>query len=227
MPWEYRSTEVLSTPLKTDVAILGAITALEAEEVEAERLEDSRIDHVIDVWKRWPERTTGSPELTEEVRKDFSKVVEKIDEHGGEKDEPYGLRYDHPNSVVEYVISLLRHYRPNFDSLPREEQRGLVKGGCKRVTRYLKDTRELSAFLEYGVSNTDFRSKVEDAERDIHAAELQDVQELSSLKLGEELGVAAPPSDLVKRTNSTANAMAKRGRGCSSPTSERRVGGHG
>jgi hypothetical protein len=212
MPWGYRRTEVLSTPLKTDTAILGAITALEAEEVEAERLEDSRIDHVIDVWKGWSERTTGPPELTEEESKDFSKVVDKIDEHGAEKDEPFGLRYDHPNSVIEYVISLLRHYRPNFDSLPREEQRGLVKGGCKRVTRYLKATRELSAFLEYGVSNTDLRSKVEDAERDIHAAELQDVQELSSLKLGEELGVAAPPSDLVKRTNSTANAMAKRGR---------------
>jgi hypothetical protein len=210
--WGYRSIEVLSEPLKTDTAILAAVTALEAEEVEAESLEDSLIDHVIDVWNEWPERSKEEPELSEEEREDFDKVLEKKMEHWLERDEPYGARYDHPNRVLEYVVGLLRHYRPEFDGLAPEEQRSLVKHACKHVTQYLKALRGLLAFLEYGVPDKDVRRKIEDAERAIEAAELQDVEELSSIKLGKELGVAAPPSDLVKRTNSTANAMAKRGR---------------
>jgi hypothetical protein len=212
LEWGYRSIEVLSAPLKTDTAILAALTALEAEEIEAESLEDSLIDHVIVVWKEWPERSKEEPELSEEERESSDKVMEKMDEHWMEHDEPYGARYDHPNRDLEYVVGLLRHYRPEFDDLSPEEQRGLVKHACKRMTRYLKALQELLAFLEYGVPDKDLRGKIEDAKRDIQAAELQDVEGLSSIKLGEALGVAPPPSDLVKRTNSTVNAMAKRGR---------------
>jgi hypothetical protein len=211
--WGYKQIEVFNSPLKTDTAILGAITALEAEEVDTESLEDSLIDYVIDEWKEWPERSEEAPELLEEERDDFEKVYAKMADHWTEeKDKPYVERYDHPNSVLEYVIGLLRYYRPEFDDLSREEQRGLVKGSCKRVSKYVKSLRDLSAFLEYGLPEQDLRSKVENATRDIEAAELQDVEGLSSPKLGEVLGVAAPRSDLVKRTNSTANAMAKRGR---------------
>ena len=210
--WGYRMTQVLSAPLKSDVAVLGAVTALEAQEVEADSLEDALIDHVIDVWNEWPERSQRPFELSEEESKDFDKVMDEMDKHAAESEEPYGSRYDHPARVLEYVVGLLRHYRPEFDDLAREEQRGLVRGGCKRVTKYVKSLRELSAFLEYGVPEGDLRPKVEDAEKIIMAAELQDVEGLSSVKLGEVLGIAPPPSDLVKRTNSTARAMAKRGR---------------
>jgi hypothetical protein len=53
---------------------------------------------------------------------------------------------------------------------------------------------------------------MEDVERDIRAAELQDIEGLSSVKLGQALGVEAPASDEFKRTNSRALHIAKRGR---------------
>ena len=70
----------------------------------------------------------------------------------------------------------------------------------------------MTAFLEYGSPGRDLRPAIEDAERDISAAELQDIEGLSSIRLGEVLGVEAPASDEFKRTNSRALNMAKRGR---------------
>jgi hypothetical protein len=109
-------------------------------------------------------------------------------------------------------VALLRYYRPEFDNLSRKERVALVREGCKRVEKFLEALRHLEAFLEYWRPEQDLKPKVENAARDIKAAELKDVEELSNLKLGKQLGIDPPPSEALKRTNSTAGAMAKRGR---------------
>ena len=115
-------------------------------------------------------------------------------------------------SKLDYVVALLRHFRPEFDDLPRGDQVALVREACKRVNTFLEALQQLTAFLEYGSPGKDLRRAMEDVERDIRAAELQDIEGLSSVKLGQALGVEAPASDEFKRTNSRALRMAKRGR---------------
>jgi hypothetical protein len=47
--------------------------------------------------------------------------------------------------TLEYVVALLRHYRPEFDDLPREEKHGPIVGCCRRVNALLEASRQLGA----------------------------------------------------------------------------------
>jgi hypothetical protein len=211
----YKRAEVLDTFLSTDKAILAALTALEAKEIKIKELDESLIEREVDsLNEEWPE---SGEELYKEI---VQELVQAVDE-GLVQDLEEDMRkfrhaYDDPQihmtHTLEYVGALLRHYRPEFDDLPREEQIALVKEGCKRVVKFLEALRHLEAFLEHWSPEQDLRSKVEDAARDIKAAELQDVEGLSNPKLGNLLGIDPPPSEVVKRTNSTVGVMAKRGR---------------
>jgi hypothetical protein len=48
--------------------------------------------------------------------------------------------YDDPDLAthvaLEYVATLLRHYRPEFDALPCSERVTLLKDGCRRVKTF-------------------------------------------------------------------------------------------
>jgi hypothetical protein len=182
----YKSVEILDTPLRTDTAILAALTSLEGEPIAPEELENSAVEAVL--------RHGEAASVGEEVSlDDFVKAALLM-------------------VKLEYVAALLRHFRPEFDELPRDEQVALVREACKRVNAFLQALQRLAAFLEYGSPDKDLKRAIEDAERDIRAAELQDIEGLSSVKLGQALGIEPPASDEFKRTNSRASSMAKRGR---------------
>ncbi len=182
----YKSVTILSAPLRTDVAILAALTSLEGKRIAPENLEDSAVEAFL----KLSESTSDSVEMSEQEWMKGLLLMPKL----------------------EYVTALLRHFRPEFNDLPRGDQVALVREACKRTNAFLEALRQLAAFLEYGSPGKDLRPAIEDAERDIRAAELQDIEGLSSVKLGEVLGVEAPASDEFKRTNSRALNMAKRGR---------------
>ena len=187
----YKRVEVLNTQLATDTAIIAAMTSLEAKEVRLEGLEDSFIRSAI----------AGSIH--------DPAADETPDEEALSWWAPQFIKYWH---TVSYVVALLRHYRPEFDNLRSDAQLALVRDGCKRINAYLQALRHLTSFLEYGRPGRDLRPMLEGAERDIRAAELQDVEGLSSVQVGRVLGIEPPQSDQFKRTNSRALNMAKRGR---------------
>ena len=211
----YKRTEILTTFVSTDRAILAALTALEAKEIKTNELDESLIEREVDSSnEEWPE--PGEEAYKEIVRELVQAVddglLQALEEDMREFRSAYNDPQVHTLHTLGYVVALLRYYRPEFDDLPREERVSLVKEGCKRVVRFLEALRHLEAFLEYWAPEQDLKSKVEDAARDIKAAELQDVEGLSNLQLGKRLGIDPPPSEAFKRTNSTAGARAKRGR---------------
>jgi hypothetical protein len=212
--------EVFENLPRTDKAILAALTNLEAEEVDVDRLGKALSSVELPLG-----RTTGvymvdlpselagvqstaqlDRDLTdEEVTKHLLKVAEALQQHKG-------LITDLQVGTLEYVVALLRHYRPEFDSLPQQEQKDLIKGACERVNKLLQASRQLGAFLEYGNPNKDLRSPIEKAQEYVRAAELKDVQRLSDCKIGEILGIDPAPSDSARRQNSRVNHAVKQGK---------------
>jgi hypothetical protein len=187
----YRSVEVLDTPLQTNTAILAALTALEAKPIDIELL--SKYMSHFKAPLREPMMMLHDRDMpTKELWKGFTTLV------------------DHP--TPDYVVALLRYYRPEFDDLPHEEKLVLIKEGCARVNTFLEALRYLEAFLEYGVPGQDLRSRMEKAQQDIKAAELKDVEGLSNTKIGKILGISPTLSDLDRRENSRVRASVKRGR---------------
>ena len=183
----FKGVRILRTPLRTDTAIVAALTALEGNPPPApERLDESAVEAFL----RLRQPTSGSVDMSEQEWMKGLLLMSKLD----------------------YVVALLCHFRPEFDDLPRGDQVALVREACKRVNTFLEALQQLTAFLEYGRPGKDLRPAMEDVERDIQAAELQDIEGLSSVKLGQALGVEAPASDEFKRTNSRALHIAKRGR---------------
>jgi hypothetical protein len=201
--------------MSTDRAILAALTALEAKEIKTEELDESLIEREVDSSnEEWPE--PGDALFEETVRELVQAVDDGLVQALEEDMREFRYAYDDPQvhraHTLAYVVALLRYYRPEFDNLPREERVALIREGCKRVVRFLEALRHLEAFLEYWAPEQDLKSKVEDAARDIEAAEMQDVEKLNNVQLGNRLGIDPPPSEAIKGTNSTARDRAKRGR---------------
>ena len=198
--------EVLKDLPRTDVAILAALTNLEGREVDVERIE-SALSRIT-----WPMRdyspiefAHANPELegdkdSGDLGKADAEEIRKI------AADLQGFR------TLEYVVTLLRHYRPEFDDLPKDEKHGLIVGCCKRVNALLEASKHLGAFLEYGASDKDLRAPLEEVKRYVRAAELKDVERLSDRKIGEILGIEPAPSDEIRRQNSNVRHAVKQGR---------------
>jgi hypothetical protein len=186
----YRSVEVLDTPLRTNTSILAALTAVEAQPIDTELL-SKVLSH-----KKAP---FNEPimlhvrDLPRELKREFLSLI-----------------VDHP--TPDYVVALLRYYRPEFDDLPHKEKLALIEEGCARINTFLGALRHLEAFLEYGVPEQDLRSRMEKAQEDIKAAELKDVEGLSNPTIGKILGIFPTPSDQERRENSQVRTSVKRGR---------------
>jgi hypothetical protein len=202
----YRTVEVLKDLPRTDVAILAALTNLEGREVDVERIE-SALSRIT-----WPMRdyspiefAHANPELEgDKYSGDLGKAdAEEIRKIAADLQ---GFR------TLEYVVTLLRHYRPEFDDLPKDEKHGLIVGCCKRVNALLEASKHLGAFLEYGTPDKDLRAPLEEVKRYVRAAELKDVERLSDRKIGEILGIEPAPSDEIRRQNSNVRHAVKQGR---------------
>jgi hypothetical protein len=203
----YRIIQILDTPLRTNTGILAALTALEGRQVDVDALDEPSIEAALD--------TSENGLTEEETIQGLTDLVAESEENDLERLTSAHI-YDDPalatHVALEYVAALLRHNRPEFDTLPYSERVALLKEGCRRVNEVLESQRKLVSFLEYGVPEKDLRPKLEKAARDVRAAELRDIEGLSNPKIGERLDVTPPPSDMIRRTNSKAGAAADRGR---------------
>jgi hypothetical protein len=173
------------------MAILAALTAAEAGEVDIGRLDralshieaplkESLERHLIDERNRvYPGQPKGTaiPEELQEARRQY-------------KENRANLQV----RTSDYVLALLRYYRPDFDDLPHKKKLALIKEGCERINALLGALRQLGAFLEY----EDTKPPIKDAQRYVTAAEMHDVEGLSTPKIAHRMGVTPTRSERDK-----------------------------
>jgi hypothetical protein len=127
----YRNVAISDEPLRTDKAVLAAVTTLEGRLLDAECL-GKVLPEVLpaygeSVWDRWTR--------TLRERRDEGDLVEALE----------GLRH---HQALDYVLTLLRYHRPRFDEMPRKERVALMAGTCSYINSFLEALRKLMAFLE-------------------------------------------------------------------------------
>jgi len=113
---------------------------------------------------------------------------------------------------LEYAVALLRYFRPDFDSLPLQDQRGLLEKCCERMNKFLEAARHLNEFLEYGNPNKDQRPAIENPHRDVKAAALRDIEDRTYREIAELLEVEISEKSKCVGDYSTVARMVARGR---------------
>jgi len=126
-----------------------------------------------------------------------------------------GISHEEYHDLVRsafYAYSLLRYFRRDFDSHPREERLALIEGAYDRINDLLEASRKLAEYLEYGDPARDLRKAVENASIDINAAVLRDVDGLTIHDIAEQLDVHITSGARVVSDYSTISKMVVRGR---------------
>lgn len=190
----YRNVAISDEPLRTDKAILAAMTALEGRPLDTQLL-GKALPEILPAygksfWDRWTK--------TLKERRSDEDLVETLEE----------LRY---HQSLDYVLTLLRYHRPGFDALSREERMALVAGTCSYVNTFLEALRKLMAFLEHGTPGRRIPAATKAASRDVRTVVLKDVDGLTHREIGRELGVP-PPEEDGKGDHPTVRKMVRRGR---------------
>ncbi len=117
-----------------------------------------------------------------------------------------------PLKHLEYLLPLIRYYRPEFDNRSAEEQQELIEKACHYFNDFLKSLGKLQAFLEYGTPNRKLTPAVKEPNRDVTAAVLHEVDELNYRQIGELMRIPLPPDFEIKGEYQTVRKMVERGR---------------
>lgn len=190
----YKNVAISDEPLRTDKAIIAAMTTLEGRPLDTQLL-GKALPEVLpaygqSVWDRWTK--------TLKERRSDEELLGTLED----------LRH---HQSLDYVLTLLRYHRPGFDDMPREDRVALVAGTCSYVNAFLEALRKLMAFLEHGTPGRRIPAATKAAARDVRAAVLKDVDGLTYREIGNELGVPPPEYD-GKGDHPTVRKMVRRGR---------------
>jgi hypothetical protein len=186
----YREVIVSDDPLRTDTAILAALTSLEGRQLDIGRLREALPEFVPSPGESFFDRWKAAL---------------------GERREET-LRNLRHHRALDYVLTLLRYHRPGFDDLPVEERAGLVADTCAYINRLLETLRKLSTFLEHGRPGRRGPTAARVTTRDVTAAVLKDVDGLTHREIGERFGMLFPVDFGHKGDHATVRKMVFRGR---------------
>lgn len=191
----YRDISVSDKPLRTDAAILAALTALEVRPLDLGLLREV-LPEIVPLrgesfWDRW----TG---ILENPRAD-----QRL------KSTLRNLRH---YQTLDYFLALLRYHRPGFDDLPPRERADLIAETCGYANEFLEALRKLVILLEHGRPNRRGPATTRVTARDVKAAVLKDVDGLTNGQIGEELCIPVPADFVVKGDHPTVRKMVGRGR---------------
>ena len=190
----YREISVSDEPLRTDAAIVAALSALEGRTFDLGTLRSvlalSMPLRGESFWDRW---------------------TKALEDRRTEEGLGSSLR-ELEHQALDYVMMLLRYHRPGFDELPREERTNLVADACAHMNEFLEALRRLVTFLEHGRLNYRGPAAIKVASKDIAAAVLRDVDGLTNREIGERLGVPLPTDFRIKADHPTVRKMVGRGR---------------
>jgi len=191
----YREISVSDEPLRTDAAIVAALTALEGRPFDLAALR-----RVLAV---------GLPLRGESFWDRWKRVLE--DRHT-EEGLRRSLRELGHHQALDYALMLLRYHRSGFDDLPTEDRANLVADACAHTNELLEALRKLVAFLEHGQLHFREPAAIKVASKDIAAAVLRDVDGLTNREIGERLCVPLPTDFQIKADHPTVRKMVGRGR---------------
>jgi hypothetical protein len=204
----YMDIVVLAEPLRTETAIVAALTTLEASpvnDIDFEQLQEALVQHV----QAHPElESVKLQELLSQLPTGwFRHQMPQIDEGRRQRDDVAWQR------SLTYQVALLRHRRPDFDDLDLEEQLMLVDKFRRLVNRSLEANRNVAAFLEYGTPQKGLPTRVkEQARAQVQAAVLADVADLRHRDIAVELGVDIPERYEINMKIPAVQRMVERGR---------------
>jgi hypothetical protein len=210
----YKYIEVLDQPLRTEAAIVAALTTLEAsmiQDADFKRLREALLKHVEahpglrekplqEVLNELPppwfidQRSNINNELAEKREKDLKRDYDEK-QRDKQRRKRFKKKYSWERSPilwersVRYMVALLRYRRPDFDKYPLEQQLDMVSWHRKRINEFLEKQREHMAFVEYGTPTGTPTRVGEQAQDQVMAAVLKDVDGLSHLEIAEILGV--------------------------------------
>ena len=191
----YREISVSDEPLRTDAAIVAALTALEGRPLDLGTLRKVLAIGLPlrgeSFWDRW-NRALGDDRIEVGPRR--------------------SLRELGHHQVLDYVLMLLRYHRPSFDNLPPQERTNLVVDACGHINEFLEALRKLVTFLEHGQLLFRGPAATKVASKDVAAAVLRDVDGLTNREIGERLGVPLPTDFRIKADHPTVRKMVGRGR---------------
>jgi hypothetical protein len=191
----YQEISVSDEPLRTDAAIVAALSALEGRTFDLATLR-SVLALTMPLrgesfWDRW---------------------TKALEDRRTEEGLGSSLRELEHHQALDFVMMLLRYHRPGFDELPREERTNLVADACAHMNEFLEALRRLVTFLEHGRLNYRGPAAIKVASKDIAAAVLRDVDGLTNREIGERLGVPLPTDFRIKADHPTVRKMISRGR---------------
>ena len=212
----HRDVEILDQPLRTEAAIIAALTVLEASVMgdDFELLRRALFAHIEAhpelAQKDLQEVLDGLPphwffdqkvEIDKELEKQLAKELEPFTELQREKERKKRLpkswkRWERDPLLwqrsISYMVALLRYRRPDFDDHTLEKQLDLVDQHRGRINTFLEKQREHAKFLEYGTPEGIPTQVVERARDQVRAAVLADVENLSHKDIANRLGVDVP-----------------------------------
>ena len=183
--WGVERVKVEGETLMADTAIIAALTNTENTSIDMERLREM----LPNVEALMRSGKCGS-------------LGEALDRMGSTR-----------GDQESYRLRLLKHFRPELDSYPIEDQIALYEETCERINKLLEASRKLVGFLEYGKPNSDLRPEVENVEHDVNAAVLRDAGGLTYLQIGEALDMS-PPAERYRNEGDhpTVRQLVRRGR---------------
>jgi predicted RNase H-like HicB family nuclease len=200
----YRNIEVLDQPLRTDAAIVAALTVLEASvirDADFEQLRRALLDHVEArrelEQKKLQEVLDGLPPRWFSERKtDIDEEIKRLSPEERKKRLPKSWRSWERAPLlwersIRYMVALLRYRRPDFDRHVLEEQLDLLDRHWRHINKFLVKQREHIKFLEYGTPKGTPRA-VDLAQDQVKAAVLADIEGLSHKEIANRLGVDVP-----------------------------------
>jgi hypothetical protein len=207
------AVEVVDAP-RTDTAIIAAMVAWGADRFDIERiletLRPSPADPPMDeatiqntlasLDRKAAENKDAAFEETKSLLNSLhDKVVAGFDRQ---------QRLEH----LEYILALIRYYRPQFDDYSPQEQIDLLEKAQGYINDFLESLNKLQGFLEYGAPNRKLTPTIKDPDRDVQAAVYYDVDEQSYREIGRRMGVPLPPDSEIKGEHQTVRRMVERGR---------------
>lgn len=213
----YRMPEVQDQPPVTHQAILAALSILETADnpIDVEKLREAwkKVGSPVKPITEYMVSRTRSRTYPTESEEDWKAHMQWLQEfpEGREDLELDDLLQGH-DRAIEFVLSLLRYYRPDFDDMSSENQFALVKRSWDFVQEINNSSRRLMAFLEYGSPTAGLPTNfVKERDKDVRAAVLRRVGGKSETRIGESLGCPQKPNEKNKGGNQRVRKMADRG----------------
>jgi hypothetical protein len=178
----YRMVSVMDEPPRTAKATLAALTVLEGRPTDMKRLRA-----ILPLL---------NPTDQESIEHSMSEAYKRLREQTGKKRSTFigDLMAHRP---LLYAQALLRYYRPDFDNLPPDQQRGLLEKCCDRINEVLDSVRLLADFLQNGGLDRDQRPAVENPHKYVEAAMLRDVEGLKHREIAGILRVDISEKSVV------------------------------